>query len=148
MITGIWNIAAVHAQIHGSYETTLVVKLIVVVISGIAAALHARARINENPHSPRYLQENLNAVYTFKNPKSYPLSSYSYWIVPRTGTRQPPNFTRAKGNTLSLVVEFALCAGQTHLDSLGYAPLPPNLVAGGLLTAKSIPGHVHIPAHC
>jgi ABC-type phosphate transport system substrate-binding protein len=107
-----------------------------------------RARINENPHSPRYLQENLNAVYTFKNPKSYPLSSYSYWIVPRTGTRQPPNFTRAKGNTLSLVVEFALCAGQTHLDSLGYAPLPPNLVAGGLLTAKSIPGHVHIPAHC
>ena len=44
VITGIWNIAAVRAQIHGSYETTLVVKLIVVVISGIAAALHARAR--------------------------------------------------------------------------------------------------------
>ena len=44
VITGIWNIAAVHAQIHGSYETTLVVKLIVVVISGLAAALHARAR--------------------------------------------------------------------------------------------------------
>jgi putative copper export protein len=44
VITGIWNIAAVHAQIHGSYETTLVVKLIVVVISGVTAALHARAR--------------------------------------------------------------------------------------------------------
>jgi putative copper export protein len=44
VITGIWNIAAVHAQIHGSYETTLVVKLIVVVISGLTAALHARAR--------------------------------------------------------------------------------------------------------
>jgi putative copper export protein len=44
VITGIWNIAAVHAQIHGSYETTLVVKLIAVVISGIAAALHARAQ--------------------------------------------------------------------------------------------------------
>jgi putative copper export protein len=44
VITGIWNIAAVHAQIHGGYETTLVVKLIAVVISGIAAALHARAR--------------------------------------------------------------------------------------------------------
>lgn len=44
VITGIWNIAAVHAQVHGSYETTLVVKLIVVVISGITAALHARAR--------------------------------------------------------------------------------------------------------
>jgi len=44
VITGIWNIAAVHAQIHGSYETTLVIKLILVVISGVTAALHARAR--------------------------------------------------------------------------------------------------------
>jgi putative copper export protein len=44
VVTGIWNIAAVHAQINGSYQTTLVVKLIVVVISGAAAALHARAR--------------------------------------------------------------------------------------------------------
>ena len=44
MITGIWNIVAVRSQITGSYETTLVVKLIVVVISGITAALHARAR--------------------------------------------------------------------------------------------------------
>ena len=44
VVTGIWNIAAVHAQIHGAYETTLVVKLIVVIISGVTAALHARAR--------------------------------------------------------------------------------------------------------
>jgi len=44
VVTGIWNIAAVHAQINGGYETTLVVKLIVVAISGAAAALHARAR--------------------------------------------------------------------------------------------------------
>ena len=44
IITGIWNIAAVHAQIHGGYQTTLVVKLIVVAISGVTAALHTRAR--------------------------------------------------------------------------------------------------------
>jgi len=44
VVTGIWNIAAVHTQISGSYETTLVVKLIVVAISGVTAALHARAR--------------------------------------------------------------------------------------------------------
>jgi len=44
VITGIWNIVAVRSQIHGSYETTLVVKLVVVVISGVTAALHARAR--------------------------------------------------------------------------------------------------------
>ncbi len=44
IITGIWNIAAVRGQITGSYRTTLIVKLIVVAISGITAALHARSR--------------------------------------------------------------------------------------------------------
>jgi len=44
LITGVWNIAAVRSQIHGSYQTTLVVKLIVVGVSGVSAALHARAR--------------------------------------------------------------------------------------------------------
>ena len=42
--TGIWNIVAERGKITGSYETTLVVKLIVVTISGVTAALHARAR--------------------------------------------------------------------------------------------------------
>ena len=42
--TGVWNIAAVRAQIHGSYETTLIVKLVAVLVSGVTAALHARAR--------------------------------------------------------------------------------------------------------
>ena len=44
VITGVWNIVAVRSQIHRTYEATLVVKLIVVAISGISAALHARAR--------------------------------------------------------------------------------------------------------
>src|SRR6516165_11912318 len=44
VLTGIWNIVAVRSQITGGYETTLVVKLIVVAISGVTAALHARAR--------------------------------------------------------------------------------------------------------
>ncbi len=42
--TGIWNIVADQAKITGSYRTTLVVKLVVVLISGVTAALHARAR--------------------------------------------------------------------------------------------------------
>lgn len=42
--TGIWNMIAVRAQLHGSYQVTLIVKLAVVVVSGITAALHARAR--------------------------------------------------------------------------------------------------------
>ena len=44
IVTGVWNIAAVRSQITGSYEATLVAKLIVVAISGLTAALHARAR--------------------------------------------------------------------------------------------------------
>jgi len=44
IVTGIWNIAAVRSQIHGSYRTTLIVKLIAVAISWVAALLHARAR--------------------------------------------------------------------------------------------------------
>jgi putative copper export protein len=44
ILTGIWNVIAVRSQITGSYETTLVVKLIVVAVSGVTAALHARAR--------------------------------------------------------------------------------------------------------
>ncbi|SRR5579875_604469 len=42
--TGIWNVIAVRTQVTGSYRTTLVVKLIVVAVSGLTAALHARAR--------------------------------------------------------------------------------------------------------
>lgn len=46
VVTGIWNITAVSAQIShsSSYRTTLIVKLVVVAISGVTAALHTRAR--------------------------------------------------------------------------------------------------------
>ena len=42
--TGIWNIAAVHPNWSSSYGTTLLVKLVVVALSGLTALLHARAR--------------------------------------------------------------------------------------------------------
>ena len=44
--TGIWNIAATPTQVshNGSYRTTLIVKLVVVLISGVTAALHIRSR--------------------------------------------------------------------------------------------------------
>lgn len=44
IVTGIWNMIAVSSQISGSYQTTLIVKLVVVAVSGVTAALHARAR--------------------------------------------------------------------------------------------------------
>jgi putative copper export protein len=42
--TGIWNIVAVKPDWSSSYGTTLVVKLVVVAISGITAFAHARSR--------------------------------------------------------------------------------------------------------
>jgi putative copper export protein len=42
--TGVWNMIAERDHLHGRYQTTLSVKLAVVVVSGVAAALHATAR--------------------------------------------------------------------------------------------------------
>jgi putative copper export protein len=44
LVTGVWNIIAVRAQVNGSYAVTLWVKLAVVAVSGATAALHARAQ--------------------------------------------------------------------------------------------------------
>jgi putative copper export protein len=44
VLTGIWNVIAVRSEVSGSYETTLIVKLVVVAVSGVTAALHARAK--------------------------------------------------------------------------------------------------------
>jgi putative copper export protein len=42
--TGVWNVIAERDHVSGAYETVLVVKIVVVAISGLTAALHARAR--------------------------------------------------------------------------------------------------------
>lgn len=42
--TGAWNIVAEQDKDTGAYRTTLMVKMAVVVVSGVAAAAHARAR--------------------------------------------------------------------------------------------------------
>jgi len=49
VVTGMWNIAVENPQFGTSYMTTLIVKIIVVAISGITAFVHAQAR------SPRAL---------------------------------------------------------------------------------------------
>ncbi|HEX9032257.1 MAG TPA: substrate-binding domain-containing protein [Streptosporangiaceae bacterium] len=113
--------------------------------SNVAVAL-TQAQINENPASPDFLQQNLDSVYTYTDPRSYPLSSYSYLIVPRAGSHQPTNFTAAKGRTLSTFVDYLLCSGQREVAALGYSPLPLNLVKGGLLQNSRIPGAVPGPS--
>jgi ABC-type phosphate transport system substrate-binding protein len=111
--------------------------------SNVAVSLH-HAVINNQPSSPDFLQQDLHALYTLKDPRDYPLSSYSYLIVPRSGKQLPTNFTTSKGNTLSTWINYLLCGGQAHLAGLGYSPLPANLVSGGLLQNAKIPGSVSI----
>ncbi|WP_406200989.1 substrate-binding domain-containing protein [Kitasatospora sp. NBC_01560] len=115
--------------------------------SNVAVALTA-ARIRGVDDStaaddPDYLQQNLDGVYSMNDPRSYPLSSYSYLIVPRAGAAlpPPPRFSNDKGSALSRFLAYVLCEGQGEADGLGYSPIPRNLVRGGLLQTQHIPGN-------
>ncbi|MFC8719089.1 substrate-binding domain-containing protein [Kitasatospora sp. NPDC057198] len=115
--------------------------------SNVAVALTA-AKIrgvddNTSENDPDYLQQNLDGVYSNNDARSYPISSYSYLIVPRAGAALPvpPRFNDAKGSALSRYLAYVLCAGQGEADELGYSPIPRNLVRGGLLQTRHIPGN-------
>ncbi|QKW18365.1 substrate-binding domain-containing protein [Kitasatospora sp. NA04385] len=115
--------------------------------SNVAVALTAakiRGVDDDTPTSdPDYLQQNLDGVYGNGDARSYPISSYSYLIVPRANAALPvpPRFTDAKGSALSRYLAYVLCAGQGEADDLGYSPIPRNLVRGGLLQTQHIPGN-------
>jgi putative copper export protein len=44
LVTGVWNVIAVRGQVTGDYQVTLIVKLVVVAVSGATAWLHSRAK--------------------------------------------------------------------------------------------------------
>jgi phosphate transport system substrate-binding protein len=69
--------------------------------------------------------------------RSYPLSSYSYMILP---TATNSRTTQAHGRTLSDFAYYFLCEGQQSAEALGYSPLPVNLVAEGVKQVARIPG--------
>jgi ABC-type phosphate transport system substrate-binding protein len=116
--------------------------------SNVAVAL-TKAQIVEQVNSPDFLQQNLDEVYTNADPRSYPLSSYSYLIVPRDGPLSlPPYYASGMpgvGRSLSTFIDFYLCQGQQQAASLGYSPLPYNLVQGAFLQVQKIPGTVGTP---
>jgi phosphate ABC transporter phosphate-binding protein len=102
----------------------------------VAVAL-TKASINNDPRSTAYLTQQLEGVYNNTDPRAYPLSSYSYMIVP---TAVEGNFNTAKGFSLGAFAYFFLCEGQQRMDDLGYSPLPINLVKAGFEQVKKIPG--------
>lgn len=99
-----------------------------------------QARINEDASNPAtYLTQDLDAVYSDKDPRTYVLSSYSYLVIPLAATN---TFSATKGATLSAFADFALCQGQQAMGQLGYSPLPINLVEAGFSQIKKVPGAV------
>ncbi|MFE6975244.1 phosphate ABC transporter substrate-binding protein PstS [Streptomyces sp. NPDC057682] len=104
--------------------------------SSVAVAL-LKARINEDRNSENYLTQILDGVYRSGDRRTYPLSSYSYMIVP-TNAEAP--FTTAKGRTLGTFANYFLCEGQQQAEELGYSPLPKNLVQAGFTQVSRIPG--------
>lgn len=86
-----------------------------------------------------YLTENLTGVYTDPDPRTYPLSSYSYLILP---TKVAGSFNTAKGATLAAYSYYAMCQGQQEVASIGYSPMPINLVQASFDQITKIPGAV------
>ncbi|MFT4285648.1 MAG: phosphate ABC transporter substrate-binding protein PstS [Protaetiibacter sp.] len=83
------------------------------------------------------LTQNLDNVYGSADKRAYPLSSYSYMIIP---TEVGGIFTEEKGATLGAFTRYMLCEGQQQAPALGYSPLPMNLVQAGSDQIKRIPG--------
>ena len=107
------------------------------------------------------LTQNLTAVYRAPEPNAYPMSSYSYMILPcvappsespTCSTSAPPNFGTDKGFVLGTWIIYIACAGQREAAPLGYSPLPPNLIQADFNAVNRLPGHPTTPPldyqHC
>ncbi|MFF2318290.1 substrate-binding domain-containing protein [Arthrobacter sp. NPDC058097] len=104
--------------------------------SAVAVAL-TQAKINLDSKSANYLSQDLSRVYGYHDPRSYPMSAYSYMIVP---TQTTEALNAAQGATLGYFANYALCEGQRPMGQLGYSPLPMNLVLAAMDQIQKIPG--------
>ena len=103
------------------------------------------------------LTQNLTNVYTNPIPNAYPLSAYSYLVTPCSPTLAAPQgfscdgpagastFPTQKGQALGQFVGFMGCAGQQQMATLGYSPLPPNLVQADFDAIGRLNGGVEPP---
>lgn len=98
--------------------------------SSVAVAL-TQARIKSD------LTSDLRPVYNYGDPRAYPMSSYSYMVIPLSTAN---NFSTDKGYTLAAFAKYFLCQGQKKAPLLGYSPLPINLVQAGFTQIRKIPG--------
>jgi phosphate transport system substrate-binding protein len=94
-----------------------------------------QAKLNMDKHSINYLLQNLDDVYGYTDPRTYPLSSYSYTVMPtsKTDSRMavPKGACPAKWQTLADFLNYSICRGQEYIGPIGYSALPVNLVKDG-----------------
>ncbi|WP_375474908.1 substrate-binding domain-containing protein [uncultured Jatrophihabitans sp.] len=97
----------------------------------VAVAL-TKAVINQDKSSPNYLTQNLNNVYSYGDSRTYPMSSYSYMIIPTGGKGVEQKTTStAQRQTIADFLYYSICQGQSEMGPIGYSPLPVNLVQDG-----------------
>lgn len=82
------------------------------------------------------LTQELTGVYRDTDPRAYPLSSYSYMLIP-TGSKDP-RMTTSKRQSLVDFMFYSLCSGQSKAGKFGYSPLPLNLVQAGFTQLKKL----------
>jgi phosphate transport system substrate-binding protein len=85
------------------------------------------------------LEQNLAPVFASTQATAYPISAYSYLLM-----AEQSEIPAAKQAEEAQFVQFVACRGQQSAGSLGYSPLPPNLVqadfsAVALITGTPIP---------
>jgi phosphate transport system substrate-binding protein len=92
-----------------------------------------QAVIDNNPNSPTYLIQKLDNVYKYDDKRTYPLSSYSYMLLPigNDSTEVKLRGATAKRQTLVDFLYYSICTGQREMGPIGYSPLPINLVNAG-----------------
>ncbi|WP_410658730.1 substrate-binding domain-containing protein [Amycolatopsis sp. lyj-112] len=76
------------------------------------------------------LSQKLDRVYSNTDPKSYPVSAYSYVMMPCTSGRDTCRGgygDQGKADTITAFLEHVACDGQINMARIGYSPLPPNL---------------------
>ncbi|MFD9965487.1 substrate-binding domain-containing protein [Amycolatopsis sp. NPDC058986] len=76
------------------------------------------------------LSQKLDGVYANRDPKTYPISAYSYIMMPCTNGRDTCHGgydDPGKTATITAFLEHIACDGQINMARIGYSPLPPNL---------------------
>jgi phosphate transport system substrate-binding protein len=85
---------------------------------------------------PKDLTQQLDGVYRNADKRAYPLSSYSYMIIPTSA--DDARMTTAKRQTLADFLYHSLCTGQGDAGDYGYSPLTLNLVAAGFEQVRKL----------